>query len=69
MAHRMQFFQIQNSTDQAETVYADIGPSSFAARPKISLGMEDDCVEYAQLNQNLLAVKPEQIQMASFVGW
>ena len=39
-------------------MYADIGPSSFTNRPQISVGLDDDDhVEYAQLNQDLLAVQ------------
>ena len=47
-------------------MYADIGPSSFPNRPQISVGLDDDDhVEYAQLNQNLLTAKPDQIVVAS----
>ena len=51
---------IQNSIDPAETlVYADIGPSSLKQRSHVTLICDDDRVEYAQLNQNLLTVKSE----------
>ena len=64
----------QNSADRAETiVYADIGPSSFTNRPQISVGLDDDDhVEYAQLNQDLLAVQlqpaADQTMDASSIG-
>ena len=60
----------QNSTDLAESIlYADIGPSSFTNRPQISLSPDDsDHIEYAQLNQNLLTVKPDKTKPASSVG-
>ena len=47
--------------DQVETlVYADIGPSFLKQRSHITLVCDDDQVEYAQLNQNLLTVKLEE---------
>ena len=57
----------QNSIDQPEAVvYAEI------KRPHIILGPEDnDHVEYAQLNQNLLTVKVEETKQkleTSFIG-
>lgn len=54
----------QNSVDPAETlVYADIGPSSLKQRSHVTLICDDDRVEYAQLNQNLLTVKSEKTKL------
>ena len=40
-------------------MYADIGPSSLKQRSHVTLICDDDRVEYAQLNQNLLTIKSE----------
>ena len=62
LAHfRCMCLHIQNSIDPAETlVYADIGPCSLKQRSHVTLLCDDDRVEYAQLNQNLLTDKSEK---------
>jgi hypothetical protein len=50
----------QNSVNPVETiVYADIGPSLLKQTSHVTLICDDDQIEYAQLNQNLLMVKSE----------